>query len=156
MDYRTTILNNGLEVKEVFLPDIPGLYFGILSEDKAVFDYTAYLEENQLPSMDYKVFMRQNKYYIEQLIAQSKRKTSELFYQNTDGHILIAAELVFLCLAFVNPELLRYFNALISDAISDGVAYSSGFVYSMAANRLPSDVLNDIINERQNDTDGSE
>lgn len=155
MDYKTTILNNGVEVKDAFLPDIPGLYFGVLSEDKTVFDYTAYLEENKLPSVDYKVFMRLNKHYIEQLIVQSERKTSDLFYQNTDGHILIASELVFLCLAFVNPELLRYFNALVSDVISDGVAYSSGFVYSMAANRLPTDVLSDIIKERQNDATGS-
>lgn len=154
MDYKTTILNNGVEVKDTFLPDIPGLYFGVLSEDKAVFDYTAYIEENKLQSTDYKVFMRLNKHFIEPLIKLSGRKSSELFYQNTDGHILIASELVFLCLAFVNPELLGYFNALVSDAISDGVAYSSGFVYSMAANRLPSDILGNIIKERQNDTTG--
>lgn len=154
MDYKTTILNNGVEVKEAFLPDIPGLYFGILSENKAVFDFTAYIEENKLQATDYKVFMRLNKHFIEPLIEPTERKTSELFYQNTDGHILIASELVFLCLSFVNPELLRYFNALVSDAISDGVAYSSGFVYSMAANRLPSDVLADIIKERTNDSTG--
>lgn len=156
MDYKTTILSNALDVKEALLPDIPGLYFGILSEDKAVFDYTTYLEENKLSPVDYKVFMRLNKHFIEQLLVQTERNTSELFYQNTNGHILIASELVFLCLAFVNPELLRYFNALISDAISDGVAYSSGFVYSMAANRLPTDVLSDIIKERQNDTTGNQ
>lgn len=154
MDYKTIILNNGLEVKESFLPDIPGLYFGVLSEKKAVFDYTAYIEENNLQAIGYKVFMRLNKHFIEPLAEASGRKTSELFYQNTDGHILIASELVFLCLSFVNPNLLRYFNALVSDAISDGVAYSSGFVYSMAANRLPSDVLADIIKERENDATG--
>lgn len=154
MDYKTTILNNGVEVKDALLLDIPGLYFGVLSEDKAVFDYTAYIEENKLQASDYKVFMRLNRHFIEPLAKQSGRKTSDLFYQNTDGHILIASELVFLCLAFANPELLGYFNALVSDAISDGVAYSSGFVYSMAVHRLPSDVLNEIIKERQNDTTG--
>lgn len=154
MDYKTTILNNGVEVKDTFLPDIPGLYFGVLSEDKAVFDYTAYITENNLNAIDYKAFMRLNKHFIEPLVETSGRKTSDLFYQNTDGHILIASELVFLCLAFVNSELLRYFNALVSDAISDGVAYSSGFVYSMAAHRLPSDVLSEIIKERNNDSTG--
>lgn len=154
MDYKTTILNNGVEVKDALLPDIPGLYFGVLSEDRAVFDYTAYIEENKLQASDYRVFMRLNRHFIEPLAKQSGRKTSDLFYQNSDGHILIASELVFLCLAFANPELLGYFNALVSDAISDGVAYSSGFVYSMAVHRLPSDVLNEIIKERQNDTTG--
>lgn len=151
MDYKTTILKTGVEVKDTFLADIPGLYFGVLSEDKAVFDFTAYVDENKLQAPDHKAFMRLNKHFIESLAKLSGKKTSELFYQNTDGHILIASELVFLCLAFVNPELLGYFNALVSDAITDGVAYSSGFVYSMAAHRLPSEVLNDIIKERQND-----
>lgn len=156
MDYKTIILNNGIEVKDTFLSDIPGLYFGVLSEDKAVFDYTAYIEENKLQAPDYKAFMRLNRHFIESLAKIANRKTSELFYQNTDGHILIASELVFLCLAFVNPDLLGYFNALVSDAISEGVAYSSGFVYSMAASRLPSDVLTEIIKERQNDTAGDQ
>lgn len=154
MDYKTTILKTGVEVKDTFLPDISGLYFGILSEDKSVFDFTAYVEENKLQASDYKAFMRLNRHFIESLAQLSGKKTSEMFYQNTDGHILIISELVFLCLAFVNPELLGYFNALVSDAITDGVAYSSGFVYSMAANRLPSEALNDIIKERENDTTG--
>lgn len=154
MDYKTTILKTGLEVKDTFLSDIPGLYFGTLSEDVTVFDFTAYVDENKLQISDYKVFMRLNKHFIESLAKLSGKKTSELFYKNTDGHILIASELVFLCLAFVNSELLGYFNALVSDAIIDGVAYSSGFVYSMAAQRLPSEALNDIIKERQNDTTG--
>lgn len=156
MDYKTTVLKTGIDVKDTILADIPGLYFGVLSEDKAVFDFTAYVEENKLPTSDYKAFMRLNRHFIEALAKLSEKKTSELFYQNTDGHILIASELVFLCLAFVNPELLGYFNALISDVITDGVAYSSGFVYSMAAHRLPSDVLKDIIKERENDTTGDQ
>lgn len=156
MDYKTNILAKKLEAKETLLPEISGLYFGIIGEDKAVFDYTAYFEENELQYIDYKVFMRMNKYFIETIIKPTKKKTSELFYQNTDGHILIAAELVFFFLAFANPEMCLYFNSLITDVISDGVAYSNGFLYSMAAQRLPSEALNEIIKERQNGTIGNE
>lgn len=156
MDYKTNILSKELETKENILPEILGLHFGIMGEEKAVFDYTAYFEENELQHIDYKVFMRVNKHFIETLIAPSGKKTSELFYQNTNGHILVAAELVFLFLAFANPEMCLYFNNIITDAVSDGVAYSNGFLYSMAAQRLPSEALNEIIKERQNGKNGSE
>lgn len=156
MDYKTNILANELEITETLLPEIAGLHFGILGEDKAVFDYTQYFEENNLQPIDYKIFMRANKHFIEILTKQTNKNTTEVFYQNPNGHILVAAELVFLFLAFANPDMCLYFNGLISDVISDGVAYSNGFIFSMAAQRLPTDVLHDIIKERQNDTDKTE
>lgn len=155
MDYKTNILKEALEIKSDLLPEINGLHFGIMGEGKAVFDYTAYFEENDLKPIDYKVFMRLNKYWIETLIKPSGKRTSEIFFQNTDGHILVAAELAFLFLAFSNPELCVYFNNIVTDAVSDGVAYSTGLVYSLAAERLPTEDLQDIIKSRQNDT-GSE
>lgn len=156
MDYKTNVLAKELETKEPMLPEISGLYFGIMGENKAVFDYTAYFEENGLQYIDYKAFMRTCKYFIEILIKPSGKKTSEIFYQNTNYHVLVAAELVFLFLAFANPEMCLYFNGLITDAISDGVAYSNGFLYSMSAQRLPSEALSEIIKERQDGTDGNE
>lgn len=156
MDYKTTTLKQELKTEDTLLPDISGLHFGIIAEDKAVFDYTAYLEENELQSIDYKVFMRMNKHFIETIVKATKKKTSELFYQNTNGHILVAAELAFIFLAFANPEIFLYFNSLLTDVISDGVAYSTGFLYSMATQRLPSEILSDIIKDRQNGSDGSE
>ena len=156
MDYKTTILKEEVKTNEILLPEISDLNFGFLGEGKAVFDYTAYIETNKLTVIDYKVFMRANRHYIETLAKSYNKKTSELFYQNTNGHILIAAELAFVFLAFVNPEMFLYFNGLLTDAITDGVAYSHGFIFSMAANRLPSDILGDIIRERENEQDGSE
>jgi hypothetical protein len=156
MDYKTTTLIKELETTETLLPEIQGLYFGFMGEDKAVFDYTAYFEENKIQHIDYKVFMRINKHFIEPLVRASQKKTSELFYQNTNGHILVAAELAFVFLAFANPEMCVYFNSLITDVISYGVAYSNGFLYSMAAQRLPSEALNEIINERKNDASRTE
>ena len=126
-----------------------------MGEDKAVFDYTAYLETAELQPIDYKLFMRANKRFIEILAKSNNKKTSELFYQNTNGHILVAAELVFVFLAFVNPEMFLYFNSLLTDVVTDGVAYSHGFIYSMAAQRLPSEILGEIIKERESDAAGS-
>lgn len=156
MDYKTNILAKELEVKDTLLPEIQGLYFGSIGENKTVFDYTAYFEENELQHIDYKAFMRICKYFIEALIKPLDKKTSELFYQNANNHILVDSELVFIFLAFANPNMLAYLNNIVTEAIQYGVAYSSGFIYSMAAQRLPSEALNDIINERKDDETGTE
>lgn len=152
MDYKTNILNNELETKDRLLVEINGLYFGVLGENKVLFDYTAYFTENNITPIDYKVFLRYNKHYIETLIKPHNLSTAEIIYQNTNGHILIAAQLVFLFLAFADPEMLLYFNGLLTEVINDGITHSNGFLYSMAAERLPTDTLKDIIKERENGT----
>ena len=156
MDFKTTILKDEIKTEETLLPEIPELHFGIMGERKAVFDYTSYIEECELPAINYKVFMRVNQNYIETLAKANGKKTSELFFQNPNGHILVAAELVFIFLAFINSDMLIYFNSLLTDAISDGIAFSHGFIYNMAEGKLPSDVLADIIKNRENDAVGSE
>lgn len=154
MDYKTNVLGRAVEVNEEVLPEVSGLYFGTVGSDQIVFDYTAYFENNKLDFIDHKLFMRANKAYIEVLAKSKGRKTSELFYQNTDGHILVGVELVFIFLAYSNPEMCIYFNSLIGDVVATGVAYSDGFIYHAASERLPSDVLGEIIINRKNNEEG--
>lgn len=160
MDYKTNIINQQIEATDNLLEEINGLHFVVLGEDKALFDYTAYFIENNLEPIHYKVFMRLNKHFIESFIKVRKLDSTQLFYQNKDGHILVTGELVFLFLAFANPELLNYFNNLLTEAISDGFALSNGLIYGEAAERLPTDVLQAIINRRQTEetetTDGDD
>lgn len=148
MDYKTNVLNKEVKVADEILGEVAGLFFGTLSNDQVVFDYTAYFEQNELEPIDYKVFMRTNKRYIELLAKVKGRNTSDLFFQNKNGHILVAAELVFVFLAFSNPEMLIYFNALVSDVVASGVAYSDSFIYAAASERLPTEVLAEIIKKR--------
>lgn len=156
MDYKTTILKEDLELNDHLIAEINGLNFATIGKGRAVFDYTAYFEANDLPIVDYKIFMRTNKKYIEDIARSHNIKTSEIFYQNTNGHILVIAELVFIFLAFANVELLLYFNGLLFEVLTEGVAVSNGFIYSMANQRIPSDVLAGIIKERENDNEGNE
>lgn len=149
MDYKITILPNKVKVEEKLLPEIMGLYCSIINDDRAVFDATAYMEEAGIEPIDIKSFMRLNKYYIEKIAQGHNLKTSELFYQNTDGHYLVDFTLAFLFLAFVNPDMLRYFNSLLGYLFTDGVAYSNGFLFEQASRRLPTEVLQDIIEERK-------
>ena len=148
MDYKINVLSKSVEITDEILGEVSGLFFGTVANDQVVFDYTEYFKNNELEFIDHKVFMRTNKKYIELLARVKGRKTSELFYQNTNGNILVAAELVFVFLAFSNPEMLIYFNGLISDVLTSGVAYSDGFVYHAAAERLPTEVLAEIIQNR--------
>lgn len=156
MDFKTTILPNELETKEVLLQEFENLKFGILGDKLALFDYTAYIEAEGLPDINYKAFMRNNIRFIQIIAEYTGKSTSSLFFQNTNGHILVAAELAFLFLAYVNPELCAYFNSLLADVITDGVAYSQSFLYNKVYERLPSETLQEIVKERASNNDNDE
>jgi hypothetical protein len=149
MDYKTTTLNSQLECKETLLPVFPELHFGEIAEDLVVFDSTAFYKERNLDEIDYKSFQRINKRYIESFIQYGDAKTSELFFLNQDGHILMNKELTFVFLAFAVPMLATYFNGLLGDLMANGVAYSDGYIMSLAAQRIPTDILQQIIEERE-------
>lgn len=155
MDYKTNILHHKLETDQQLLPEIQALNFGIINNNQALFDYTDYIEKNQLNPTPYKAFMRQCKPFIEALSAMSGRKTSEMFYQNTDGHILISAELVFICIAFIDSGMCAYFNGLLTNVITDGIAFSHGYIYDLASENLPSQILDEIIKERNGESETS-
>lgn len=155
MDYKTTYLQKDIEDAEELFPELSNLRFGLVSRDQLAFDSTFYLSENKLQAIDYRVFSRCCKVMVEALAKEHDRRTSELFYVTPNKHVWIASELVFLYIMFVNPEMLVYFNSIIGDAISDGVAYSDGFAYNLAARRLPADVLQTMIKE-QKDNDKTE
>lgn len=153
MDYKTNVLNVKLTADENLLLEIDGLRFAAYINDRVLFDYTAYFENTGIKPIDYKVFMRTCKHFIENFAKETGLKTSELFYQDKSGHIFVASEIVLIFLAFANPELLVYFNNLVGDAVSDGVAYSNGFAYKVAAQRLPDGVLKDIIQKRKEENE---
>ena len=72
----------------------------------------------------------------------------ELFFQNTDGHILINKDLAILFLQFANPDVCTYFNSMIWELLENGVAFSDGLVATLAATRVPNEVLQEIIDTR--------
>lgn len=148
MDYNVNTLNDQLECSEQALPDFPTLLFGTIDNGPLVFDSTAFYIANNLDEIDYKVFQRMNKRYIESFINNTDLKASDIFYINKDGHILMNHELTFLFLSFAMPTLAAYFNGLIGELMANGVAYSDGFVLSLASQRIPSDVLQQIIDNR--------
>lgn len=150
MDYKTTTLDTQLECKEQFIPAFPELQFGNISEDLMVFDSTAFYIKRNIEEIDYRIFQRANKKYIESFIQYGDSKQSELFFLNKDGHILMNKELTFLFLAFAEPMLATYFNGLLGDIMTNGMAFSDGYIMALVSQRIPNDYLQQIINDRNN------
>lgn len=148
MDYKITNLNKKVVCDQQLLPDIPTLLYGNINDGALVFDSTAFYESSSIEEINYVTFQRLNKRYIGGFINNTSLKSSELFFLNTDGHVLMNHELTFLFLSFANPTLAAYFNGLIGELMSNGVAYSDGYVLSLASEKIPTEFLQQIINER--------
>ncbi len=150
MNYKTTTLDEQLDCKEQLLPTIPELHFGSISEELIVFDSTAFYQARGIEEIDYRTFQQNNMRYIKSFIQYGEAKSSELFFINKDGHILMNKELTFLFLSFAEPIIATYFNGLLGDIMANGVAYSDGYVIALASQRLPTDTLKQIIESRAN------
>ncbi len=152
MDYKITQLSTQVNCKEPLIPAFGELKFGNITEQLMVFDSTAFYAERNLEAIDYRTFSKINKRYIEGFIKNNSFSQSEIFFVNKDGHILINKELTFLFIVFAEPETIAYFNGLLGEALTTGVAYSDGFIMEMASQRIPSNILQEIINNRENGT----
>ena len=150
MDYKLTVLAKPVECEKAEIVDFPTLKFGNLLNGQPVFDATRYYEENELEPVDHKIFGRICKCFINALVTRMELNVGELFFQNTDGHILINKDLAVLFLQFANPDVCAYFNAMIWDMLENGFALSDGLIATFAATRIPNEVLQEIISTRDN------
>ncbi len=148
MDYKLNTLVKEVECEQTPIADIPTLKFGSLVNGQDVFDSTRYFEENEIEPIDYRVFSRICKTYIHTLLDKTDMKSDELFFLNTDGHILMHKDLAVIFLQFSNPDMFIYFSQLILDALENGIAFSDGIIATLAASRIPNEVLQDIIETR--------
>ena len=152
MDYKISILPQAIELKDSLIEDFSDLLFGTTPDGTPVFDATEYCNRVETESQfNARVFMRNCKPFIEGFIKAGELDPSKMFYQNTDGHSLIHEQLVYLFLMFTSNVWLIYFNSLISDVINTGVAYSDSFLLKQAIQRIPSDVMEKIIETRKED-----
>lgn len=152
MDYKISVLPQAIELKDSLIDDFSDLLFGTTPDGTPVFDATEYCNRVETESQfNARVFMRNCKPFIEGFIKAGELDPSKMFYQNTDGHLLIHEQLVYLFLMFTSNVWLIYFNSLISDVINTGVAYSDSFLLKQAIQRIPSDVMEKIIETRKED-----
>lgn len=148
MDFKINVLVQEVDCSEPNFADIPSLKFGSLPNGQAVFDSTQYYIENDLEQIDYKVFSRMCKPFINTLVTRIEVPAGELFYQNTDGHILMHEILSIIFMQFANPDTFIYFMQMMLNILENGIAFSDGFIASLASMRVPSEILQDIIDQR--------
>lgn len=157
MDYKITQLLKQIETKDTLIEDFQDLLFGTTPEGDVVFDATEYCEKNkELGAFNVRVFMRACKPFIEKFIQMESVRPGNMFFQNTNGHSLIIADLSFLFLSFVDSSLFMYFNDLITTIVNDGFAYSDSFLLQQTAQRIPTEVLERIIDLRKEKEDEQE
>lgn len=148
MDYKLTGLVKAVECEKTEIADFPSLKFGSLANGQSVFDATRYYEEEKMEPVDYKVFSRICKVFISALVTRLELDERELFFQNTDGHILMHKDLTILFLQFSNPDVFVYFNQMTWELMENGIAISDGLVATLAATRVPNEILQEIIDTR--------
>lgn len=154
MNYKTTVLTKDVECKTAVFADIPDLLFGTLANGQRVFDFTDYCNKNDMEEFTHTSFMRLCKRQIEFFVRNEDVDMAEMFFMNTDGHILVVEELVVIFLMFVSMNFFLYANQMVINVLEDGMAFSDSMVVALAGNRLPTDILEGIIENRKNGEKG--
>ena len=152
MDYKINALLNEVELKDVLIEDITDLMFGVTPDGTTVFDATEYCAKAEEGVVfNTSVFMRACRPFVDGYIEIEGLEVTKLFYTNKNGHALINAGMVYLFLAYVSRIWLAYFDSIVSEAIRTGVAYSDSFLFRQIMERVPTGILERIIESRKED-----
>ena len=151
MNYKVTPLKHEVKCEEALYKDIPDLLFGTLPNTKNVFDFTGYCEANGIEGQTEAMFMTQCRRYIEYLVRSDNLDVSAMFFVNTNGHMLVAEELAVVFLMFISQEGFLYLTQIIVNVLQNGIAFSDTFITMMASMRIPTQVLQEIIENRANE-----
>lgn len=153
MNYKINRLNEPIECKQVKFPDIEALkYNKITGSDGSstdIFNATAFCDSTGA-EVDINAFMRTQKGYIDKLIQEEIVKADKMFFMDNENNVYIASGLEILFLMFASKEYLIYFQELMEDVLTTGMAFSDGFVLKMAMERIPNDTLQEVIQQRNN------
>lgn len=153
MDYKVTVMSEQVKCNKNGASNLPVPFFGVLPDGTKVLDMTAYNAENGTQKIDRQAFCRLCKNQIEGLINEGVAQRGKLFFLNTDGHELVCYDLAFLFLSLVDSSVLAYFHQMLDECLTSGIAFSDAFITSMASQRIPTDILQQIIDSRK-DGDG--
>ena len=143
MDFKLNHLQNTVMCEEVGIPDLPALRFGHLEDGTLVFNASEYLKQNG-KELDYREFSRAMRFWIEQMAKGYGISTANIFFANPDGSELYHETMVYIFLMYINPDMVSYFNDLIDDVMTNGIAFSDSFIMELASTRLPEEMLKTI------------
>lgn len=148
MDYKLNRLAVEVKCEEVGIPDIPALKFGHLENGRLVFNASAYIR-NTGRECDYCTFSRAMRFWIEQLAKGYGAKVNELFYANPNGDELFHEILTHVFLMYLEPAIIVYYNDLVDDVMTNGMAFSDSFIFELAQSRLTPELKANLKNENK-------
>jgi len=140
MDFKLNHLQKEVKCEEVGIPDLPALKFGHLEDGTLVFNASEYISQNDV-DVDYRIFSRAMRFWIEQIAKGYGISTASMFFANPDGTELYHETLTYIFLMYIDPGMVSYFNDIIDDVMTNGMAFSDSFVMELASTRLPEDLI---------------
>lgn len=146
MNYAITTLNQSVECNNIKYPDIPSLKFGTTPKGVGVFNVVEYCEQEDI-EFDTNKFLSSYRIYIDRLIKTDIIKADGILFVCKDN-VYMASGLEQLFLMYVNPELFLYFMQIIETTLTTGIFISDGMLVNLVADRVPNDVLTDIVKAR--------
>lgn len=128
-------------------PEFPDLLFGVTVEGISVFDATDYLQKAK-PSASIADFFEQYKAPILALVDAYNIKEDEVCMVAPNKHFIVDGSLVYLFIAFVQPDFLAYICDRMQQLFNDGFCVSDSYLYGFAKQRLSKEVLQKMIDEQ--------
>ncbi len=132
-----------LQCKEQSFPEFPNLLFGQSESGRPYFDATHYLSKMTEPT-PIQPFFNQYRYQIKSLCDTYEIQPDQVCLINEEGHYLIDGTLLFLFIAFVEPDFLAYMCDRIFELFAHGVTVSDTYLVSAARTRLSRTILSAI------------
>lgn len=151
MNFKINRLKNTIPCEDTVFPDMPWLKIGHIG-DTDVFSANEVLR-NTGSSLDLHTFMNVYKREISIIADSTQTQLGDLFFVTKDNHVYINKVLMITFIMCTSPQMYAYFNNLLDDVLTSGIAYSDTYIMSMAANRIPSEYLHRIIEMRNGGND---
>ncbi len=126
-------------------PEFPDLCFGTTSEGISVFDAQDYLQKHK-PSSTVEDFFKQYEVPIRTLMTSYEIKEENVCLLSKESHLLIDGSLIYLFIAFVEPDFLAYMCERMQEMFSNGFCISDTYLLGKAHQRLSAEALQAMIN----------
>lgn len=153
MKPKLNILTKQLNCDTLVFDDFENLKSGNINVNTDLFDATEFCKAEGVEEPAYYQFNTACQRHIAAKLKELNIKPSEIFYQNKDGHTLIHVALCLIYIRYVSENISAYFDSLVATCLLTGIAMSDSAILNMAANRLPDNVLQDMMTTRKNNNE---
>lgn len=127
-------------------PEFPDMLFGTTAEGISVFDASDYLQRHK-ESASIADFFLQYEAPIKALVEAYDIKDDDVCILSKESHYLIDSSLIYLFIAFVQPDFLAYICDRMQEMFSSGFCVSDSYLLGKTQQRLSAEVIQAMINE---------